>query len=259
MCGTKGAENAAAANQTAFTNNLLTQAKTVFGDDNGVFNAMKNAYSQLLAAGPSQQGFSAAQKSAMNSAAITNSANQARFINARLGNQQASFGGGGIPVGASGSNATASAEVNEALANQTATALNTIEQADWAQGNKNWLAAGEGLRSAPSVFGNMSGFNAAAQTGLDRNMANAQAKDAASNWWVKPVTGLVTGGLSALTGGLSNFATSGFGNLSGDSSLSENVGNFFKGGMSGGGTMPGGSPGATPDMSAFTPSGNQVG
>src|ERR1035438_10246116 len=65
-CGTHGAEDAAAAQQTSFTNSMMSQATTIFGADSGVFNAMKDAYSTLLAAGPSQQGFSAAQQNSMN-------------------------------------------------------------------------------------------------------------------------------------------------------------------------------------------------
>jgi len=48
----------------------------------------------------------------------------------------------------------------------------------------------------------MPGMNDAAQKGVSANMANAQAADAASNWWVKPVEGAVMGGISAFTGGI---------------------------------------------------------
>jgi len=250
-CGTHGAEKAAANEQTAFTNSMISQAHQVFGADNGVFNAMKNAYSELLAAGPSQQGFSAAQQSAMNASAITTGANQARFIEARLGGQQAGAGGGNMP-NASGIGAGDRAAVAEAVAGQTASELNKIQQENYAQGNKNWQIAGAGLREAPGVFSNLSGVDAAAQTGIDKNMANAQAADAASNWWIKPVTGLVAGGVNMLAPGLGTaMATGGAGskspgggggglfsngmaNTSSDSTFGENVGNFFNG--LGGGT-----------------------
>jgi hypothetical protein len=201
MCGTHGAEKSAAASQTSFTNSMLSQASSVFGADSGVFNTMKNAYSQLLAAGPSQQGFSAAQQSAMNASAITNGANQTRFAEARLGGQQAGAGGGNAP-NASGIGAGARAQVAEAGAANTANALNEIQQKNYEQGNINWKTAGEGLSKAPGVFSNLEGVDKAAQTGLDKNMANAQAADAASNWWVKPVEGAVMGGISAFTGGI---------------------------------------------------------
>ena len=225
-CGTHGSEHAAAAQQDSFTKSMLSQAKTVFGADNGVFNTMKNAYSELLAAGPSQQGFSAAQQSAMNASAITTGANQTRFVEARLGNQQAAAGGGNAP-NASGIGAGDRAAVAEAMAGQTASELNKIQQENYAQGNKNWQIAGAGLREAPGVFSNLSGVDAAAQTGLDKNMANATAADAASNWWVKPVTGLVAGGLNMLAPGLgTTMAGGGTAKPSGDSGSGGGFGNL---------------------------------
>jgi hypothetical protein len=207
-CGTHGSEKAAAASQSAFTKSMLSQASTVFGADSGVFNTMKNAYSQLLAAGPSQQGFSAAQQSAMNASAITNGANQARFVNAQIAGKQAGAGGGNAP-NASGIGSGARAQVAEAIAGQTAGSLNQIQQENWAQGNKNWQVAGQGLREAPGVFGNLGAVDAAAQTGLDKNMANATAADAASNWWIKPVTGLAGAGLNMVAPGLGTAMTGG--------------------------------------------------
>jgi hypothetical protein len=200
-CGTHGAEAAAAAQQSAFTSSLLSQAGQVFGADNGVFNTMKNAYSSIVNAGPSQFGFSAAQTSSMNAAAITQGANQTRGIEAMLGGKQAGAGGGNAPND-SGIGINAKASVAEQVAGQTSSTLNEIQQAGWAQGNKNWQVAGEGLEKAPSVFGNMGSLDSAAQGGLNANMANAQAADAASNWWVKPVEGAVMGGISAFTGGI---------------------------------------------------------
>jgi hypothetical protein len=249
-CGTHGAEKAAAAQQDSFTKSMLSQASTVFGADNGVFNTMKNAYSALLAAGPSQQGFSAAQQSAMNASAITNGANQTRFATASLGRQQAGAGGGNAP-NTSGIGAGARAQVAEAGAASTASELNKIQQENYAQGNINWRTAGEELGKAPGVFNNLEGVDRSAQTGLDKNMSNAQAADAASNWWVKPVTGLVAGGLNMIapgvgtamatggagsksSGGGGGMFSNGMANTSSDSSFSENIGNFFNG--MGGGT-----------------------
>ena len=218
-CGTHGAENAAAAQQTTFTNQMLGQASSVFGADSGVFNAMKNAYSNLLAAGPSQQGFSAAPLSAMNASAITTGANQARFIKGMVMNQAAGTGGGfGIP-GSSGAIPASLAGAEATVAGQTAGALNQIQQENYAQGNANWRAAGAGLAAAPSVYGNLSGVDEAAQGGLKANMANAQAADAASNWWVKPVTSLAMSGISAASGGLLGMGGAGGGTPFGGGSV----------------------------------------
>ena len=214
MCGTHGAEKAASAQQSNFTDQMMSQASQVFGADNAAFNAVTSSFNNIVAAGASQQGFSAAQQSSMNASAITNIANQTRF----LAGQQAAAGavtpggvgrfGGGQSTGASGVPA-ASASIYQQGAAQEANALNQIQQQNWAQGNSNWRYATQGLESAPSMFNNMGSFDSAAQGGLDRNMANAQAADAASNWWVKPVAGLAGAGLGMVTGGLGSMAMGG--------------------------------------------------
>jgi hypothetical protein len=209
-CGTHGAEKAAAAQQTSFTNSMLSQATSVFGADSSVFNAMSSAYSNLLAAGPQQQGFSAAELSSMNSQAITNGANQARFIEAGAKSGEAGFGGGNA-VNASGVNANENAGIAEKVAAQTDNTLANINQANWAQGNANWKTAGEGLEKSTGAFNNLGEVDSAAQKGLSANMSNAQAADAASNWWVKPVESIAGAGLNVASGGLMSAVTGGMG------------------------------------------------
>ena len=219
-CGTHGAENAAAADQKSFTSQMVSQASQVFGADNGVFNAMKSAYSNLLAAGPSQQGFSAAQQSAMDASAITSGANQARFVAGMVKGAGAGAGGGFATPGSSGAAGASLAGAEAKIAGSTASELNQIQQANWKQGNENWKVAGQGLGESTKSFSNVAGLEEQAEGGLKANMANAQAADAASNWWVKPVEGAVMGGISAFTGGmgggLAKMALNKLGGSSGD-------------------------------------------
>ena len=206
MCGTKGAETAAANQQSAFTNQMVSQASSVFGTDSSVFNNILSAYSKTLAAGPSQQGFSQAEQNSLNSAAITNNANQFRNVAGAAKAGQAGYGGGNA-VSVSGIPTKQNIQIGEASAANTANQLNEIQQANWSQGNTNFNNAGKAIEGAGSAFGNLSGVDSAAQTGLGANMANAKSKDAASNWWAAPVMGLANAGLSMATNGLSSFAT----------------------------------------------------
>ena len=186
MCGTHGAEKAAAAQQTAFTSQMISEGSQVFGQDSSVFNQLVGAYSPIVKAGPSQPGFSAAESNALNAAAIQNTAAGYRNAAAATKSGVAGFGGGNT-LATSGVGLNANVAVGEAAANQQATQLNQIQQANWSQGHQNWLQATQGLAQAPGTFNNMEGFNKSAQAGLNANMANAQAQDAASNWWVKPL------------------------------------------------------------------------
>ena len=185
-CGSHGAENAAAAQQSQFTNSMISEGQQVFGQDSSVFNTLVGNYSPIVKAGPSQAGYSAAESNALNAAAIQNVAAGYRNVAGATKAGLAGMGGGNT-LTTSGAGLNANVAVGEAAANAQAGALNKIQQENWAQGHQNWLQASQGLRQTPDTFNNMSGFNASAQEGLKQNMANAQAKDAASNWWVKPL------------------------------------------------------------------------
>ena len=199
MCGTHGAENAAAAQQTAFTSQMISEGAAVFGQDSSVFNQLVGTYSPIVKAGPSQEGYSAAEDNAQKAAIIQNAATGYRNAAAATKSGVAGFGGGNT-VMTSGTGLTANVGIANEWAGKQATELNKETQANWAQGHQNWMEAGRGLQAAPSVLTGATGFNAQAQEGLKQNMANAQAQDASSNWWAKDLTGAVMGGVGAFTG-----------------------------------------------------------
>ena len=147
MCGTHGAEKAAAAQQTAFTSQMISEGSQVFGQDSSVFNQLVGAYSPIVKAGPSQEGFSAAESNALNAAAIQNTAAGYRNAAAATKSGVAGFGGGNT-LSTSGVGLNANVAVGEAAANQQATQLNQIQQANWSQGHQNWLQATQGLAQA---------------------------------------------------------------------------------------------------------------
>ena len=223
-CGTHGAENAAAAQQTAFTSQMISEGTAVFGQDSSVFNQLVGAYSPIVKSGPSQEGYSAAEDNAQKAAIIQNAATGYRNAAAATKSGVAGFGGGNT-VMTSGTGLNANVGIANEWAGKQATALNQETQANWSQGHQNWLQASQGLQATPGTFNNMSGFNQSAQAGLNANMANAQAQDAASNWWVKPVMGLAGGAASMLTGGLANLDTTG------SSTGGEQASNFFQGAL----------------------------
>jgi hypothetical protein len=225
MClGTHGAEQNVANQEAAYTNTMISEGAQIFGQDSSVFNQLVGAYSPIVKAGPSQPGFSAAESNALNAAAIQNTAAGYRNAAAATKSGVAGFGGGNT-LSTSGVGLNANVAVGEAAANQQATELNKIQQANWSQGHQNWLQASQGLQATPGTFNNMEGFNKSAQAGLNANMANAQAQDAASNWWVKPVMGLAGDAASMVTGGLANLDTTG------SSTGGEQASNFFQGAL----------------------------
>jgi hypothetical protein len=188
---------------------MKAEATQVFGTDTKVVNDLVNQAQGIWNAGPSQQGWSAAESNAINSQIINNAAVSGRNVQSAVGNMASAVGGGRAGVGGSGALAATQAGIAESVEAQKSGQLTNATIQNYQQGNQNWQNAGKTLESAPSVFNNTASFNTATQTGLNANMANAQAADAASNWWVKPVEGLVGAGLNMATGGLSSMATGG--------------------------------------------------
>jgi hypothetical protein len=218
-----------------FSNTLLGEAKTVFGDANQTFNTLTNQATSIFNGGPSQLGWSAGQTQATNADIVNEGATAARNLRGQVV-------GSALP----GTNPTNSAAfiTNEAnIQNAQATAENKAVQENYQQGNQNWQNAGKILESAPGVFNAAQGYNTEAANELNTAQTSQKALDTQNNW----VGGLVKGGLAlgtdVLTGGGSGAMgaiANGLGNLdlTGGSTLGENWSNFISGAQTGGGTMP---------------------
>ena len=216
----------------SFSNTLLSEAKTVFGDANQTFNTLSNQATSIFNGGPSQLGWSAGQTQAVNAGIVANSAAAAR-------NLKGAVVGGATP-GAGGTNTAAYTNAAASIEEQQAAQENAATQANYKQGNENWKTSAGILQNAPSVFSTANAFNAEAGNELNTAQKSQQALDTQNNWQ----GGLVKEGLSMAadlaTGGISGIV-SGIGNLdfTGGSTLGENWSNFINGGANGGkGTMP---------------------
>lgn len=208
MCDASSKEKAIAGKINSFSDDMVSQAKEVFGNDNQVFTGMMKSYGATVAQGPSQHGFTEAERSALRSSVITNNANQFRNVAGGVKAGQAAYGGGNT-VSESGTTEGQNLEVAQAAAGKTASDLNQVDQADWATGRDNYRFAAEGETKLPGVFDNVPGMDKAASGGLQDSLTEQKSLDAASGWWKKPVMGLVNAGLSVASGGLGSMATGG--------------------------------------------------
>jgi hypothetical protein len=215
-----------------FSDTLLSEAKTVFGDANQTFNTLSGQATSIWNGGPSQLGWSEGQKSATDAAIVNNAAATER-------NLKGATVGGAAP-GSGGTNTAAFVNSEANLEAAKAGQLNSAVQADYKQGNENWKTAGQTLEAAPGVFNVANGFNTTAAGELNTAQKSQTALDNQNNW----EGGLVKSGLSMAadfaTGGVGSALESGIGNMSGDSSFGENLSNFWSGAINPGGkgTMP---------------------
>lgn len=204
-CGASQGQKDIGNQQSAAYQQMNQQASQVFGDSSKVFGDLMSTFAPTLAAGPNQEGFSQAEKSALQSSAITQTGQAYRNAKQAAGEAMAAQGGGNVGDVTGGSNAAINLGIAENAANQTSSELNQIDQADYAVGRQNYAEAASGLAGSTNSFNPATSMSGAA-TNSGEAAANTQNQIATqNNSWVSAVTGAL-GGIAgtALTGGMSN-------------------------------------------------------
>lgn len=210
-CGASGAQNAAQAAQASAYTQMTQQASQVFGSSSQVFNQLQSTFAPTVAAGPSQQGFSAQEVGNLNSEAVTQGGVAARNAQQAAGESIAAQGGGNEAALQNGTNAGVKANIDVSAAENTANNLATITQNNYTQGNANYNQAVQGLAGSTNVFNPATSAGTAA-TGAGVASANTANQIASQNQsWVQAVTG-------ALGGVAGSFASGGLGKLIGTGS-----------------------------------------
>lgn len=228
MCGPSGPsdvmKNEGAASDS-FSRLLSSNYQTEFANQQNILDSINHSLSPTIAAGPSQQGFSAGELAALNTGAINNNAAASR--NAIQAGANALAGRGGDSGLQSGVDKQIMSTIRSQSAGNLANQQTGIVKANYDQGNANYQRAVSGEQALaglydPTAYAN-SGLNANKQAFDQNNTINQQEQAARAQKW-----GLVTGaiGLGAdfLTGGLSG--------LAGSAAGASQPGSFFSGGIS---------------------------
>lgn len=207
-CGASGAQNQIQTQQSNFSQQLTQQASQVFGNSSTVFNDLVSSFSPTVAAGPSQEGFSAAEKSNLDSQAITETGNAYKNAKAAVGDAESSVGGGNNPDVTGGATTGADLSVANAAASQTSSELGQINEADYATGRQNYNTAVSGLSNAPGVFSTASNADNAATNSQEGAASTANQIASQSNSWMQAVSGaLGAAGGAVATGGMNNLGS----------------------------------------------------
>lgn len=203
MCGASSQQNQIEASQQQFYTTLIDQSKQEFGLDSSLYKELTSAFAPVFDKGPSQEGFSAAEKTALDTQATEGVATNYQSAAKNIREQEAAEGGGNVAI-PSGQEAEINAEVAQSAAQQQSSEENQITQADYQQGFQNWESAAQGMLSAPGVFGNSAAAANAATSGGSAASSTANQIAQENNSWVGAVTGMIGGiGGSFATGGLS--------------------------------------------------------
>lgn len=222
MCGPSSQEQQLANQGQSFSEMLQGNYGTLFGDQQGVLNSINKSLSPILAAGPSQQGFSAQERAALNTQAINSAGAASRNAQQAVGNFTAGQGGGGSTGILSGVTGQLKSAVASQAEGQLATAQNQITQADFAQGSSNYWKAQGGMDALAQGYSPN-----AAQTGAISSNQNAFGEanqiQTQKNQEQQAIAGGIEGLAGMATGGIANLDTSG------GSSPFEQIQNFLGG------------------------------
>jgi hypothetical protein len=204
MCGPSSQEQQLANQGQSFASMLQGNYATLFGQQQDVLNSINKSLSPILAAGPSQQGFSAQELAALNTQAINSAGAANRNAQQAVGNFTAGQGGGGSTGILSGVTGQLMSAVASQSANQLATAQNQITQADFAQGNNNYWKAQGGMDAlaqgyspntaqSGSISANQNAFGEANQIQTQKN----QEQQAIAGG-IESLAGMGAGGIANL-------------------------------------------------------------
>jgi hypothetical protein len=201
MCGPTNQEKQLQGQSQSFATMLQGNYGTLFGQQQGVLNSINRSLSPILAAGPSQRGFSAEENAALNTQAINSAGAASRNAQQATANFGAGQGGGSGTGLISGVQKQLQSAVASQSANQLASAQDQITQADYTQGNQNYWRAQGGLNTLAegyspnsaqggAINSNQNSFGEA-KTIQDQKLQEAQA---------------IAGGVTSLAGSALGFA-----------------------------------------------------
>lgn len=200
MCGPSAQQTQLSAEQSNFYNQLSQSYGQEFAGQSSILSSLNSAFAPILAGGPNQTGYSAAENAALNTAALnTTSANYRNAAQAT--NEQLAGRGGGNSFLPSGVNAQIDASLASNAAGQLSSEQNQITQANYTQGRQNFFNAAGALSNAASIY-NPTGVAGAANNAGNNAFGSATQIYNQGNAWQGALGGVLGGAASAASSGL---------------------------------------------------------
>lgn len=198
--GASAQQNDLAASQTQFYNTLQQQQQQQFGQQSALYNSIRSVYDPIVAAGPNQYGFGAAEDTALRTQASEGTAAQYQQANSATQSALAARGGGNsfLP---SGVNADISAKVSGAAAQQESSQQLGITNEGYQVGRQNFQNATNTEMGIAAGYNPLGFAGAATQAGTSafNSATEIQKANAAASPW-GTIGGLVGGVAGAFAG-----------------------------------------------------------
>jgi hypothetical protein len=201
MCGSTGQQQQISDAQQQMYTTLTNNYNTAFGQDQAITSALTAQFQPILAAGPSQTGFSTGENTSLNTSASENIAQNYAAAQKATAQVLASRGGGNTLLPSS-VNANLLAQNTNEAAQQRSQAQNTINQANYAQGYQNWQTAANVLGQTASLINPLGYASSATNAGTAAATTANQIAQQNNSVWNAAIGALGSLGGAAVTGGL---------------------------------------------------------
>jgi len=180
LCGgPSGGEKAVAGQEESLFTTMSNNYAQVFGDSSQVFGDLMQTFSPIVAAGPSQEGFSETEWNAR-SAEIKQQTGLAATHVEQAAQDRWSAMGGAIP---SGAREAMLSKIGTQAAIGGSEQMGALRAEDYAVGHQNWLDATRGLMGAPAAFAPATqAGEAAGKAGAESFQAQQEMAQQSSSW-----------------------------------------------------------------------------
>lgn len=186
MCAT-GAQKQVQAQDLATMQEYDQMMQKQYANQQDIYNMVNGVLQPILKAGPSQEGFSAAEKANLNATAVEGTAENYAGAAKAVNEQLAAEGGGNTAI-TSGAAAQLKAGVAQSAAEQQSKQESQIEEADYATGRQNFLNAEQG-EMAVAAGENPLGYAGALNQSHEIAGNEANAIQQADTGWESAVIG----------------------------------------------------------------------
>jgi hypothetical protein len=204
MCGSNQQQKDISNSQQQMYQTLNQNFQTTFGQDQAITSALTAQFQPILAAGPSQTGFSQGELTNLNTSAGENIAQNYAAAQRATAQVLAARGGGNTLIPSSISANILAQNTNQA-AQQRSQAENTIQQANYAQGYSNWQQAAQVLNNTAQLINPLGYAGASTNAGTAAATTANQIASQQNSIWNAAIGALGSVGGTALSGGISGF------------------------------------------------------
>jgi hypothetical protein len=181
MCGATSQQKEIEASQAAFYDTLTANYKTAFGQSSAILNTLTAHLEPIFAKGPDQEGFGAAEKTALETNATEGVARNFQQAKQYVAEGVAARGGDSfIP---SGQDSATDASLASSALSERSGLENQIIQADFSEGRQIWQQAAQGLGEVAASWNPNATGGVANQSGTAASTTANEIAMASNSMW----------------------------------------------------------------------------